>query len=475
MKKLLLLGILLRAGILIAQDVSLDKKLGAENALMVEQEIGLYHHDSLQQLVSSIGQKLVSRLTKNPFEFKFFLADSPEPNAFALPGGYIYVTRGILPIVQTEDELAGIIAHEIIHVMQRHSVKQMKKGIVPNLLKIPGNLVNAVTGTRLGNILNAPIELSSKAFIANYSRGHESEADRFGVQLTASAGYNPAALADALNRLSKEIELMTGQAEQHSYFSDHPYTPSRETAIRSAAPKYKPVNPAPIAKSQSQFLSRFNGLCFGNNPQQGVFSDSLFIQPDLNFSWIIPSTWQPINKPNVVAAYADKGDGLVALRLTDGKKKPHALGEEAKEKAGKAEGTTVLDARDTTIHSIPSYILRMKSTDGKSEGIVELIWLDFQNNVVQLAGISTQPLWSTMHQSLCSFRNSTDQEKAGVLIFEMHIARSGENETLASVSERTQNRLNPEFTSLINSLSPQRSLERGQAIKVVKARPYRPH
>ncbi|MBL7861385.1 MAG: M48 family metalloprotease [Cyclobacteriaceae bacterium] len=475
MKKLVLLGIVLRAGILFAQDVSLDKKLGAENALMVEQEIGLYRHDSLQQLVSNIGQKLVSRLTKNPFEFKFFLADSPEPNAFALPGGYIYVTRGILPIVQTEDELAGIIAHEIIHVMQRHSVKQMKKGIVPNLLKIPGNLINTVTGTQLGNVLNAPIELTSKAFIANYSRGHESEADRFGVQLTASAGYNPAALADALNRLSKEIELMTGQAEQHSYFSDHPYTPSRESAIRSSAPKYKPVNPSPIAKSQSQFLSRFNGLCFGNNPQQGVFSNSVFIQPDLGFSWIIPSAWKTINKPTVVAAFAEKGDGLVALRLTDGKKTPHALGEEAKEKAVRTEGTQVLAAHDTTLHSLPAYILRMKTTNGKNEALVELVWLDFKNNVIQLAGMSTLALRNTMHQSVCSFRNSTDQEKEGVLIFEMHIARSGENETLASVSERTQNRLNPEFTSLINNLSHQRSLEKGQAIKVVKARPYRPH
>ena len=109
----------------LAQDVSLDKKLGAENALMVEQEMGIYHHDSLYRLVNAVGKKLVSRLTKNQFEFKFFLVDSPEPNAFALPGGYIYVTRGILPIINTEDELAGVMAHEIIHVMQRHSVKQM--------------------------------------------------------------------------------------------------------------------------------------------------------------------------------------------------------------------------------------------------------------------------------------------------------------------------------------------------------------
>lgn len=127
-----------------AQDVSLDKKLGAETALMVEHEMGIYQHDSLQLLVNSIGSKLVSRLRINPFEFKFFLADTEEPNAFALPGGYVYVSRGLLPLIQTEDELAGIMAHEIIHVAQRHSVKQMKKGAVTGLLTVPGKILNTV-------------------------------------------------------------------------------------------------------------------------------------------------------------------------------------------------------------------------------------------------------------------------------------------------------------------------------------------
>ena len=139
--------------------------------------MGLYQHDSLSRLVNAIGQKLVSRLKNNPFEFKFFLADSPEPNAFALPGGYVYVTRGILPLVQTEDELAGIMAHEIIHVTERHSVKHMRRGLLGGVLQLPGNLINTVTRTQIGNILTTPIALTSKVFIAKYSRGQEREAD----------------------------------------------------------------------------------------------------------------------------------------------------------------------------------------------------------------------------------------------------------------------------------------------------------
>lgn len=473
MKRGWLLSLVFGASTLYAQDVSLDKKLGAENAVQVELEMGLYRHDSLQRLVSSVGEKLVSRLTNNPFEFKFFLVDSPEPNAFALPGGYIYVTRGILPLIQTEDELAGIMAHEIIHVMQRHSVKQMKKGIVPGLLKLPGNLINTVTGTQVGNILNAPIELTSKAFISKYSRGHESEADRFGVQLTASAGYQPAALADALNRLAKEIEVLTGEAEQKSYLSDHPYTPARESAIRSSAPRYKPVNPNPITKSQALFLDHFSGLCFGPNPQQGIFSDSLFVQPDLGFSWIIPSGWNTLNKPTTVAAYSEKGDGLVALLLTDGTKKASTLGTEANEKASQTKGSTVLAAHDTIINSFPAYVLRMKSADEKSEAIIEIIWLEFRRNVFQLAGVSTPPVASITHTALTSFRYADEKEKSEVQIFELHVARSRTGETLKSLSERTGNRLRPELTSIINNVSTDGVLKADQPIKVIKARPYK--
>ena len=357
----------------IAQDISYDKKLGAENALIVEQEMGIYHHDSLSRLVNAVGQKLVSRLKNNPFEFKFFLADSPEPNAFALPGGYIYVTRGILPLIQTEDELAGIMAHEIIHVTERHSVKQMRKGLIGGVLQLPGNLINTVTRTQIGNILNTPIALSSRVFIAKYSRGHEKEADSYGVQLAASAGYNANALADALDRLSKGVELITGETEKKDYFSDHPFTPTRVTDIRNAAPKYKPVNSPHVTKSKEIFQMNFNGLCFGPNPKQGVFKDSLFIHPDLGFSWIVPSGWKTVNKPAGVASYSEKGDAFVTLSIADTAKSAREIGEEVKQKVGKSKEIIVQSAVDTTINQNNAYLLRLKSPRQKKCGLAGVI------------------------------------------------------------------------------------------------------
>jgi len=457
----------------VAQDVSLDKKLGAENAAKVEQEMGIYQHDSLYRLVNSVGNKLVSRLRNTPFEFRFFLADSPEPNAFALPGGYVYVTRGILPLVQTEDELAGIMAHEIIHVTQRHSVKQMQKGLLTGILTVPGKLINTVTGTKVGNIINAPIEFSGKAFTAQYSRGHESEADEFGIQLMASAGYKPEALADALERLSKVVELLTNKAEKNNYFSDHPYTPKRVAYIRKNAPLYKPVNPAPVTASENEFLKNFERLTFGQNPEQGIFKDSLFVQPGLSFAWFTPPGWQTMNKPAVAGGFSENGDAIVTLRISDPDKTIRQTGDEAKEKASKMEGVTVEAAGDTVIHSFPAYRLRFTSMDKKEVAKVELIWIDYQGQVFQLAGVCLPSLMKPVHQSLCSFQKANRDQLDLVKLYQLHYVQS-QNETLDQLSARTGNVLMPSLTAAINNLTPSARLMAGSGVKIVKSSPYLP-
>lgn len=455
-----------------AQDYSLDKKLGAENAALVELEMGLYKHDSLQWLINSVGQKLVSRLKSKPFDFHFYLADSEEPNAFALPGGYIYVTRGILPLMQTEDELAGVMAHEIIHVMQRHSVKQLQKGMLTGLLKVPGKALNAVTGTNIGNVLNAPIEIATGSFMAKYSRGHEKEADDFGIQLAASAGYKTDALADALDRLSKEVEVLTGEAEKHNYFSDHPYTPSRISNIRGAANLYKPVKPSPVRSSQNNFISTFDGLCFGPNPEQGMFVDSLFIHPNLAFSFIAPRSWIKMNKPTLVATYSEAGDALVALRMLADEKTPHTFGEEMKEKLVKAEGITIQQASDTSVNSLPAYALSFRSKEKNDTALVDIVWVEFRNHVYQLVAIANPQQYMAARTSLYSFKHATAAERKQVVIHEMQIVPSQKGETLQQVSERSDNRLIPDLLFLFNGTNAKDKLPQGKNVKVIVAKPY---
>ena len=228
---LVLIFLLTSSGISYAQSIELDKKLGAENAEMVEALMGIYPDKEMTAYVNAVGTKLIAALDKNPFEFQFHIVDDPVPNAFALPGGYVYVTRGILSLTTSEDELACIMGHEIIHVIDRHSIKQMRSSILPNMLELPGAIVGNVVNEDLGNLLNAPINTGNRLLLSSYSRKHETASDTKGIELASKAGYDPNAMAAILERLSKAVEILTNEKEKKSYFDSHPYTPDRVDKI----------------------------------------------------------------------------------------------------------------------------------------------------------------------------------------------------------------------------------------------------
>ncbi len=265
--------------------------------------------------------------------------------------------------------------------------------------------------------------------MAKYSRGHEKEADDFGIQLAASAGYKTDALADALDRLSKEVEVLTGESEKHNYFSDHPYTPSRISNIRGAANLYKPVKSSPICSSQNKFINTFHGLCFGPNPEQGMFIDSLFIHPTLSFSFLAPSGWLKMNKPTMVTTYSEAGDALLSLRMMADGKTPRAHGEEVKEKLLKAGGITLQQASDTTLHALAAYAIRFMSKEKNDTAFVDMVWVDFRDHVYQLVAIANPAQHARARTALYSFKHATDAERQQVRILEMQVVSSVKGET----------------------------------------------
>src|SRR5262249_1698486 len=166
-----------------------DVTLGTEVAEMVEQEIGLYTTaPGAAAYLNSVGARLAATANDSRWKFTFQILNQEEPNAFAIPGGGIYVSRGLLALINSEDELAGVLAHEIAHVTERHSAKQQRKGFLPGLLSVPGNLIGVVS-PGLGSLINVPVEAAGGAWISRYNRVQEKEADRIGIQKAATCGY----------------------------------------------------------------------------------------------------------------------------------------------------------------------------------------------------------------------------------------------------------------------------------------------
>jgi predicted Zn-dependent protease len=473
---LLLCFVLFTSGLIQAQNYSKDVKMGDKAAQQVGAEMGYYKHDSLELLIKAIGKKLVAALEKKPteFEFEFNLVDAEEPNAFALPGGHIYVTRGILPLIQNEDELAGIIGHEIMHVIQRHSVKQFNREIVPAVLKVPGNIINAITFSRLGNIINVPIDIIASPFIAKYSRKHEKEADDLGIELAARAGYNPIKLADALDRLSKEIEALTGQAERRSFLSDHPYTPFRSEDIRTRSKTLVIAKYPPVAASQENFLQKFNGLCFGHNPKNGVFVDTLFVQPELGISFILPSGWAKENEKDQVTANHKDKDAAIALSIASNSLSLKQCVEQIQKKLKQSKQANVNFSGDTTLNGMPAYILRMNNTKKGQEIILELIWVEHNHIVYQLEGVCINGKRKATAQALRSFKPMTANERDLVMIYELQVVLSQNNESIEDLSKRTNNKLNPELTLVFNDLDKKTLLTGNKPVKIIKKATYNP-
>ena len=145
-------------GQLLGQSAQRDVEQGAEVAKLVEQQIGLYSLPQTEAYLREVGGRLVTMVNDPRWKFSFQIVDQAEPNAFAIPGGGLYVSRGLLVLINREDELAGVLGHEIAHVTQRHSARQQRKGILPGLLSLPGNVVGNVVGENLGALINAPID-----------------------------------------------------------------------------------------------------------------------------------------------------------------------------------------------------------------------------------------------------------------------------------------------------------------------------
>jgi predicted Zn-dependent protease len=238
---------------------------------------------------------------------------------------------------------------------------------------------------------------------------------------------------------------------------------------------YKPVNPSPITKSDWDFVRKFDGLCFGDNPMQGVFTDSIFVQPELGFAWFAPSGWQTTNNRSMVASYPAKGDAMATLKMADPNVSPKELTAKIKAEAQQHSGLEVMADRDTIIHSYPAYLLRMKTVDKNQEAIVELIWLYYDKDLVfQLTGISTPSLHLQTHQALSSFRKASHQEKQLLKLYELKVVHAQNNETIEKVSQRTGNKLKPDFTAVINNLDVKAQFKDGQVLKIVTANPYVP-
>lgn len=287
------------------------KKVGAqEHPKILQQFGGVYDDPEVGAYVAGIAGRLAGQSGMDPGSFTFTVLNSPVVNAFALPGGYVYITRGTLALANNEAEAAGVLGHEIGHVISHHAEKRYDKSVFTNLGVAGASILGSIfLGQGAGDLIGQVGSTAGGAYLASYSRENEFEADLIGVRLIGRVGYGPDAQAAFLQSLTDYSTLETklaGQAGQDrtmDLFASHPRGPDR---VQAAIKEANSFPPSPIYR-RDDYLAHIDGMVYGDDPKEGVVRGHTFMHPVLRFSFSVPDDWRIVNSSDAVLASGPGG------------------------------------------------------------------------------------------------------------------------------------------------------------------------
>ncbi|MDP2052923.1 MAG: M48 family metalloprotease, partial [Acidobacteriota bacterium] len=332
-----------------------EQAIGQQQDAEIRREMGVYDDPALQNYVSEIGQELARASHRPNLPWTFTVVDSPAINAFALPGGYIYVTRGILAYLDDESELAGVLGHEIGHVTARHAAqaytRQAQAGIGLTILSI------FVPGTQPFTELGAA---GLSVLFLKHGREAEIEADRLGVEYGSSAGWDPSGVPRFLATLARVDALSEDGVP--NWLSTHPDPGTRVGQATPVAGKF--AAPTASRTNRDQYLDRIAGLVHGDNPKDGIVRGNVFLHPLLRLGLTFPEGWDVINSPEAVMAREPGTEHYMVLQEVE---QPRLSGQAAGAGGGRsvgdvavaamrAAGYSVVDGRLEPINGQPAHV-----------------------------------------------------------------------------------------------------------------------
>ena len=454
-----------------------ERELGAEEAKKVESSMGLVADPALVAYVQAVGGRVARQSPRQDVSYTFKVVNQPEPNAFALPNGNIYISRGLLALTNSEDELAGVLAHEVVHVAARHTVRSANVAVATSPLRIVTGIAGLAAGIiapRVGEGIMGLGETATEAFMAPYGRSQEREADDVGVDLAARAGYDPTGLPSVLQTLEREEALRKNGPARPSFFDTHPATPERVRETREKAATIRVAPPARIAKTQGEFLARLNGLLVGEDPADGIFLESRFFHPTLGITLRFPAGWQTRNISQAVVGNTQDKEAVLLLTAAGKGDDPVPVAQAAERSAGVRllERATTLEING--LRAVRSIV----AADGeRGPTTLDFTWIAHGGIVYRIVGVSPtrrygayRPLFD---QSVSSFRPMTPADTAQIRETRLRVATARTGERPTDLVRRTGSLWSANEIAVANGLAADARLVAGQLIKVAVPEPYR--
>ncbi len=293
-----------------AEEISLGRRYNQD----ILKEQPAYPDPALAEYVDRVGQTLARASHRPGLSYHFTVVDSPDVNAFALPGGYIYITRGLLAYLNSEAELAAVLGHELGHVTARHSVRQYSAAAATGVL---GSVLSAAVGIQGSRDL---FNMLGKALLSGYGREHELEADRLGAEYLARTGYDPDAMLKVIGILKNQELFERRRAREegrrpriyHGVFASHPDNDRRLQEVVAQAGR---LTTTAGRIGHDAFLNRLEGLVFGDGERDGVRHGNRFLHKPLDFGLDFPPDWQIENFAERLVGVAPGGEALLEIRV----------------------------------------------------------------------------------------------------------------------------------------------------------------
>ena len=454
-----------------------EMRKGKQAAAEISKEYQVYDSPALQSYVNKVGQKLAKNSHRSQLDFHFTVVDTPQVNAFALPGGYVYVTRGILAYLNSEAELAAVLGHEIGHVTARHSVRQYSAATAANVAATIGGLAAGIFVPQLGGQLAQGVQsllgVTGNVLLSGYGRGHELEADRLGAEYLARSGYDPQAMIKVISVL-KNQELFDVEAAKregreprryHGVFATHPDSDTRLQEVVGQARQYTVAGV--MDDRRAEFLRQTEGIVFGDAITHGILRQNAFYHKGLGITLSFPPGWRVRNQPDNVMASSPEGDAMMQLSVIE-KNPRNAPADVARERFRLGSNTEVLSA---THNGLPVATVAATTRDGKPFKAA-VIYHD--DKAFMLAGAGESPAAFDRHQveiasSINSFRALSDTEQKSIKPLEIKTITATKGLSYAALARESPLGENAEnYLRLLNGQYPEGEPVFGQIVKIVK-------
>jgi len=447
-----------------------EARQGAEYHPQFLQEFGGAMSGPQATYVEQIGKNIAvqSGLANSQSAFTVTLLNSSVDNAFAIPGGYVYITRQLVSLMNNEAELAGVLGHEVGHVAARHSAQRQQ---VAQRNSILGAIGSVLSGVLLGNSQLGQLgqQLSSavpQLATLKYSRSQETEADNLGIQYLRSAGYDPHAMASVLQSLAAQnaldAQIQGSNATIPEWASTHPDPASRvQAAMRQAGSATGVTN-------RDTFLTRIDGLLYGDDPHQGVIEGNSFIHPDMRLTFTVPNGFYMVNGTQAVSINGQSGQAQLSTGPYSGNLETYVR-QAFQAIGGQNAQLAPQTLQRTTINGLPAVIGSARVNSGQNQVDVTVVGYEFaRNQAYHFAAITPAGRATVFNPMFNSLRRISQAEAAQVVPRKLSVVTAARADTVQTLARRMAytNAQEARFR-VLNGLASNAQLVPGQRYKIV--------